>query len=160
VEPTKLMLAAFIEDEWLPAVRRRLRPSTHESYASVLRNHAIPRLGGAAVQQITPPALTAMYGDLLDSGLSARTVRYIHTIVNGAFADGVKWGRMTRNPAADAEPPPRGQPSSRRCEPGLPMSCARSSTTFATTAYMPRGGCSPHHRHEARRAAWPTLARA
>jgi integrase len=32
-------------------------------------------------------------------------VRYVHTILRRALQDGVKWGRLVRNPADAAEPP-------------------------------------------------------
>lgn len=41
------------------------------------------------------------------SGLSPRTVAYVHTILHRAFKDAVRWGRLARNPA-DAADPPRG----------------------------------------------------
>jgi len=44
-------------------------------------------------------------------GLDRRTVNYIHNIVHRAFKDAVRWGRLTRNPADAADPPPGGQKS-------------------------------------------------
>jgi hypothetical protein len=37
--------------------------------------------------------------------LSARTVRYVHTIVSAALADATEAGRLARNPAATVHPP-------------------------------------------------------
>ena len=37
--------------------------------------------------------------------LSARTVRYVHSVVKRALDDAVNWGRLARNPAARATPP-------------------------------------------------------
>lgn len=110
VEPSKLTLRAFLRDEWLPAMRRSLRPSTHASYSQVLDTHVVPALGHVALPALTPPMLTTLYGELLDGRgdrdpLSPRTVRYAHTIVRQALADAVKWNRLTRNPADAAEPP-------------------------------------------------------
>lgn len=39
------------------------------------------------------------------SGLSARTVRYVHTIMHAALKDALRWNRVIRN-AADAATPP------------------------------------------------------
>lgn len=49
--------------------------------------------------------------DLPDRGLDRRTVNYIHNIVHRAFKDAVRWGRLARNPADAADPPPGGQKS-------------------------------------------------
>lgn len=110
VEPSKLTLGGFLNDEWLPAMRRSLRPSTHRSYTQVLGTHVIPALGHVALPALTPPMLTTLYGELLDGRegrkpLAPRTVRYAHTITRQALADAAKWNRLTRNPADAAEPP-------------------------------------------------------
>jgi integrase len=104
VAPAKLTLRAFVEDEWLPAVRGTLRPSTHSSYAGNLRRHVIPELGGVQLQRLTPAALNKLYAKLGEK-LAPRTVRYIHTILARALGDAVKWDRVARNPAANASPP-------------------------------------------------------
>jgi integrase len=44
-------------------------------------------------------------------GLDRPTVNYVHTIIHRAFKDGVRWGRLARNPADAANPPHGGQKS-------------------------------------------------
>lgn len=44
-------------------------------------------------------------------GLDGRTVNYVHNIIHRAFKDAVRWGRLARNPADAADPPPGGQKS-------------------------------------------------
>lgn len=105
VAPSKLTVRGFLEDEWLPAVRTRLRPLSFDSYAANMRNHVIPRLGDVPLQDLTPPMLNSAYAEL-GGELSPRTVRYIHAILRRALADAVKWSRLTRNPADAADPPP------------------------------------------------------
>lgn len=46
-----------------------------------------------------------------ERGLDGRTVNYIHNISHRAFKDAVRWGRLARNPADAADPPPGGQKS-------------------------------------------------
>lgn len=104
VAPSKLTVRSFLEDEWLPAVRARLRPLTFESYAANVRNHMTPRLGSIRLQALTPAMLNAMYAELGET-LSPRTVRYIHAILRRALADAVKWNRIARSPADAADPP-------------------------------------------------------
>jgi len=36
---------------------------------------------------------------------------YVHNIIHRAFKDAVRWGRLARNPADSADPPPGGQKS-------------------------------------------------
>jgi integrase len=123
VEPTRMTLAEFLTEEWLPARRASLRPSTYESYKRNIRVHVQRRdvgneplqgvapICGVQLQHLTPSRLNQFYGELLTNGrrdgkgLSPRTVRYVHTILRRALQDAVKWGKVVRNPADAAEPP-------------------------------------------------------
>jgi integrase len=68
------------------------------------------------LRRVDAGMLNALYAALLaegklttanggSGGLSARSVRYIHTIVHRAFRDAVRWSRIARNPADAADPP-------------------------------------------------------
>lgn len=104
VTPSKLTVRELLEQEWLPGVRSSLRPLTFESYAGNVRNHVVPRVGSVRLQALAPAMLNAMYAEL-GSSLAPRTVRYIHTILHRAFADAVKWNRLSRSPVDAADPP-------------------------------------------------------
>ena len=104
----------FLEEDWLPAVRRQLAASTWESYARNVKLHIAPRIGGVQLREVDGASLNRLYADLLDNGrklgqqspgLNPRTVRYIHTICSAAFDDAVKWQRIVVNPATRATPP-------------------------------------------------------
>jgi integrase len=103
VEPAKLTVRGFLEDEWLPAVRASLRPLTYESYELNIARVATS-LGSVRLQQLTPAMLNRLYGELGER-LSPRSVRYVHTVLRHALQDAVKWNRIVRNPADAAEPP-------------------------------------------------------
>jgi integrase len=119
VEPTKQNLRDFVED-WIAAIGPTLRPATLYSYDRNLRLHVLPRLGSVQLRRIDGGMLNSLYAQLLadgkqsngGGGLSARSVRYVHTIVHRAFRDAVRWGRITRNPA-DAADPPRASATAR-----------------------------------------------
>ncbi len=112
VEPTRRMLGEFLEQEWLPAIQARIRPSTWDSYARNLRLHVLPALGAEHLQSITPARLNRFYAELLErgrangsGGLSPKTVRYVHGILRKALADAVRWNLVQRNAADFADPP-------------------------------------------------------
>jgi hypothetical protein len=82
--------------------------------------HIKPYLGAVPLASLRAPAIAALYRELQRSGrrdwkgggLSARTVRYVHTILCSALGDAVSAGLLLRNPAADqkqAKPPSAGQ---------------------------------------------------
>ena len=115
VTPSKLTVADYLEERWLPAKRATLAPSTHASYSGNVRVHIIPALGSARLQGLSADVLTRFYAERLRSGgrggkgLSARTVRYLHAIVHKALADALAWGLVVRNVADAAEPPSHTQ---------------------------------------------------
>jgi len=110
-EPSKRTLADWL-DEWLAGLR--LSPSTMASYRKNLRLHVVPYIGGVPLAALTSARLTALYRQLEatgrhdgSGGLSARTVRYIHTIVGKALSAAVdaEPPLLVRSPAAKASPP-------------------------------------------------------
>lgn len=114
VEPSKLTLSRFLEDEWLPSIAASVRPTTWKFYAGMVHAHVRPALGRTRLANVTPPKLNAFYADLLRSGsrgrapgrpLSPKTVRHVHTMLHKALNDAVRWGHLARNPASLAEPP-------------------------------------------------------
>ena len=93
----------------------RIGPQTRASYLKNWRNHVEPYpLASLQLAQLTGSRLTTLYRLLEKSGrkdhkagegLSARTVRYLHTIIHGVLAQAVKDGLLLRNPADAATPP-------------------------------------------------------
>jgi integrase len=78
----------------------------------MLRLHVRDDLGTKELESVTAHDLNQLYGHLLregrrdgGGGLSARTVRYMHTILNRAFSDAVRAGHLVVNPGAAADPP-------------------------------------------------------
>jgi integrase len=109
VEPSRLSVGGFLEEEWLPSIRPSVREGTFESYSRNVRVHIVSQLGDVPIQQLPPARLNAFYSDLLAGThrrrLSPRTVRYIHTIIRRALQAAVRWGYVTRNVADHADPP-------------------------------------------------------
>jgi hypothetical protein len=132
VEPSKRPLAAYLDD-WLDGLR--LAPSTVASYRKNIRLHVKPHIGHNPLVAITGPALTALYRQLeaegarrdgRSGGLSARTIRYIHTIMHKALADAVDANLILTNPAARANAPTAKQAIPLKCTPGMKVTSGRS----------------------------------
>lgn len=110
VAPARLTLGAYLDGTWLPALR--VKPSTEASYRKNCRLHVIPHLGAVPLTGLTGQRITALYRKLETEGrvdgaggLSARTVRYVHTILHRALRDAVEDGLLAVNPADKAKPP-------------------------------------------------------
>jgi integrase len=115
VEPNRRTFAEFLDHDWLPAIRARIRPSTWDSYARNLQLHVLPALGSQHLQSISPARLNRFYAELLEGGrkngsggLAPKTVRYVHGILRKALADAVRWNLVQRNAADFADPPKVG----------------------------------------------------
>ncbi len=116
IEASKQPVAKYLAT-WLDGLR--LAPSTMASYRKNIRLHVDPYIGSLPLASVTSVRLTALYNELERSGrrnqmgertggpLSARTVRYISTILNKAFREAVEdeVPLLTRNPNAKAKPP-------------------------------------------------------
>jgi integrase len=66
VRPSRRKLGEYLTDEWLPAMRHVLKPTTLASYEDYARAYVVPVLGNVRLQeQLTAPRLTAFYDHLL-----------------------------------------------------------------------------------------------
>ncbi len=113
VETTRITLADFLVDEWLPAVASTVRTSTLRSYRLHVERYIVPRIGSRRLQQVSGAALNALYVELLAEGLAPGTVRKTHTVLRRALRDAVRWGRIRLNAAVNADPPKQPGPGAR-----------------------------------------------
>src|SRR5918995_2392013 len=61
-------LSHFLQEEWLPAVKPRLRPSTWANYRTYTAAYVVPILGEVKLQALTPVQLNHLYAFLLARG--------------------------------------------------------------------------------------------
>jgi integrase len=112
IEPSKQTFGAY-GAEVIDGLR--VGPQTKASYRKNWRLHveAYP-IASVPLAQLTGQRLTTHYRLLEKSGrkdyregeaLSARTVRYVHTIIHGVLGQAMKDGLLLRNPADAATPP-------------------------------------------------------
>ena len=94
-------LQRWLEDSKKGSVKR----VTYEGYARQVRNHLVPTLGRIKLRALTPAHLRGLYREKTETGLSARTVGYIHTTIHNALEQAVKDGLLPRNVADIVKPP-------------------------------------------------------
>lgn len=82
-----------------------LRRNTAASYERLARCHLKPRLGHLRLTEVNSARLQAAYADMLDSGLSASTVRKVHGVARSALQAAYRDGFILANPADRATPP-------------------------------------------------------
>jgi integrase len=92
-------------DRWLESIKDRVRPGTFKPYEAIVRLHVKPTLGTTKLEKLTAMQLEKLYRQKLDSGLSARRVRYIHVTIRKALKDAVRLQLLSLNVADSAIPP-------------------------------------------------------
>jgi integrase len=101
VPPSKETIGTYMRG-WLDGRKAGIRPSTWHGYDKNLRAHIAPRIGDIPVQHLTRERIGAFYAELqTERGLSARSVRHVHTLLRRALRDLVDDHRLARNPAAE-----------------------------------------------------------
>jgi integrase len=64
-----------------------------------------PSLGDIRLTELRPQHLQRLYAQKIDSGLSPRTVQYIHAVIHRTLGQAFKWGLVVRNVADLVESP-------------------------------------------------------
>jgi integrase len=82
-----------------------VRPITLASYESKLRTHVYDKLGKVVLVALKPAQLTSLYSNMLRSGLSKRTVQYVHAILRKALTDAVEHRLLQHNVARGVKAP-------------------------------------------------------
>ena len=171
-EPSKMLTGDYLAS-WLDGLR--LAPSTVASYRRNIRLHIAPAIGGVPLASLTPVVLDKLYRDLETSGradhrsgegLSARTVRYLHTIISSALRDAVDAGLLPANPASRAHPPTAKLAASPEMHPWTAaqlaafLSWARDSSELAPAWHvLAFTGCGAASRWACAGATWTWMRR-
>ena len=114
VAPERLTVDHFLT-RWLEdTVKTSVRPRTYASYAQLVRLHLRPGLGRIQLGRLDAQTVQAFLNTRIDSGLSPRTVQYIHAVLRMALGQAERWGLVPRNVArlvkAPTVHPPKVEP--------------------------------------------------
>lgn len=90
---------------WLDDVERTVRPKTFAVYRLWMTQHVIPELGRLRLDRLGPQQVQRFLTAKLAGGLSPRSVHHIRAVLRQALQRAVKWGLISRNAAALADPP-------------------------------------------------------
>lgn len=121
VEPSTLTVDAYL-NRWLQtAARPRVTERTYTSYEWLLKNYVRPVIGEKRLSDIRPLDIQSLYNRMASPklkggeapqpsityglGLSARSVRYTHSVLSSALKQAVRWNMLARNPCELVELP-------------------------------------------------------
>ena len=103
-QPTKETVATFMQS-WIDGYKSNITARSADRYSGIVKGHIIPSIGKIPLAQLSPQNIQKMYSDKLESGLAARSVRYIHVVLHRALQTALKWHKITVNPADSVDIP-------------------------------------------------------
>ncbi|SFL86938.1 Site-specific recombinase XerD [Paenibacillus sp. 1_12] len=89
---------------WLEIKKVKVRLGTYNNLVGYLENHVGPELGYLALSQLTTQRLELFYLQL-EKKMSARTIKYIHSMIRQSLNRAVKLQLLAKNPAIDVDTP-------------------------------------------------------
>jgi integrase len=93
-------------DQWLSTVvKARVRARTFRDYEALLRLNIRPVLGSRLIGTITQIDMQSLYAQMLERGLSARTIEYTNAVVRSAFRQAVRWKMLAEDPCIGVDLP-------------------------------------------------------
>lgn len=121
VEPSTLTVDDYL-NKWLQtAARPRVTERTYTSYEWLLKNYVRPAIGEKRLSDLRPLDIQSLYNRMASPklkegedtqpgityglGLSARSVRYTHSVLSSALKQAVRWNMLARNPCEVVELP-------------------------------------------------------
>ena len=111
VKDDGLILSEYLTRYMEDVGKHNLRPKTIEVYSYLIRLHIIPSIGHLRLVHLRPDHLQTLYSQKLESGLSKRTVQFIHSILHKTLDQAMKWGLVPRNVSDLVEAPsPKRRP--------------------------------------------------
>ena len=105
VKDDTLTISNFFDRFLSDTLRYKVKPKTYQSYSSLIRLHINPVVGHLRLVELRPYHLQDLYSKKIESGLSKRTVQYIHAVVHRGLDQAFRWGIVTRNVADLVESP-------------------------------------------------------
>jgi integrase len=113
VEGVTITLNEYL-NRWLEtAAKPKLREKSYHSYERLLRRYIRPVLGERILSTITPLDVQDAYQKMIDRGLSARTVRYTHSVLRSAIRQAIRWRLLLQDPTDGAQLPRLGRRETR-----------------------------------------------
>lgn len=92
-------VAEFLRSWLETSVKPRVRPLTYAGYKVNVEKHLVPTLGKIRLDQLTPLHVQEMMNQRLATGLSSKSVAYIHQVLRTALGLAVRWDLVARNVA-------------------------------------------------------------
>jgi integrase len=122
-------------DHWLKtAVNPKVRGKTYSGYAAMLRRYVHPAIGTRMLASLSPLEIQAAYQAMIDRKLSARTIRYAHSVLRAAIRQAIRWQLLLADPTQGVQLP---SPQCRE----MSVLTTEQARTFLKSASLSPHGC-------------------
>jgi len=105
VKPRRIAVGEYLQQWLADYAELHCSPKTIESYRQVINSHLMPEIGSIKLVELEARHLQTMFAKKKESGLSARTVRYLYSLMSQVLRYAVRQGVLNRNVAQNTEPP-------------------------------------------------------
>lgn len=99
-----MTLGQYLEDLYIPRMKKQVRRSTAVGYESKLRQHVIPKIGQVTLSDLNAWTLEGWRDDLLDK-MSGQSALHVFRVLSRALTKAVAWHRLEVNPMKSVEAP-------------------------------------------------------
>jgi len=94
-------------ERWLAHLESLGRsPTTLREYRAIAARSVVPVIGQVSVSRLTASQLDKLYASLTARGLSATSVRRVHSLIGAALHQAQRWDMVEKNVSLMATPPP------------------------------------------------------
>ena len=104
-QPSKLTVDEYFAHWFEHAAARRVRERTLYEYRRVFERYLQGPLGQTPLARVSALEIQALYSTLLTRGLSARTVRYAHSVLSAGLKQAIRWRILKYDPLTGVELP-------------------------------------------------------
>lgn len=99
-----MTLGEYLEDLYIPRMKKQVRRSTATGYEAKLRKHVIPKIGQVNLSDLSTWTLEGWRDDLLDE-MSGQSALHVFRVLSRALTKAVEWHRIEVNPMKSMQAP-------------------------------------------------------
>lgn len=98
ISPSSITLEKWL-DEWITTYCKTLKPRALETYRSSINTRIVPYLGKAKLKTLRQKDIQEFVNQLMDEGLSAKSVKNTHGVLHAALQKAVELEYIKSNPS-------------------------------------------------------------
>ncbi len=92
------LITDYWANEYLPTIKKGLKPSTVEGYEDIWQQHLKDHFAGRTFREYEPHQGSKFLTDLIKAGYGQRTVAHVRSLASGIFSHAVIDGLLQANP--------------------------------------------------------------